>query len=166
LWRIFAKSRKIVYYYRNNQTEVFGVRLMELLVAVSIMSLLATTAMWLAGDIPPAVNTDAAARQLARELQAARQMARAKGITVEMVFFRAQRCYIIRQEVVGAPPARRVDLPPGVFWISIPFENIRFHPSGRATRNGTFILGHGQWDGQTRVVVAPSTGRVRLEHPQ
>ena len=141
-------------------------RLMELLVAVSIISLLTATAVVFAGDIPAPVETEAAARQLVREIQAARQMAMAKAITVEMVFFRAQRCYIIRQEVVGAPPARRVDLPPGVFWVSIPFENIRFHPSGRATRNGTFILAHEQGEGQVRVVVAPSTGRVRLEHPQ
>lgn len=141
-------------------------RLMELLVAVSIMSLLAATAVWVAEDIPPSVATDAAARQLAREIQAARQLAMTKGITVEMAFFRAQRCYIIRQEFMGAPPARRVDLPADTLWISIPFESIRFHPSGRATRNGTFILGHEQWQGQIRVVVAPSTGRVRLEYPQ
>lgn len=138
-------------------------RLMELVVALLVLALFATTAAVGVAGVGAAAATEGAAWQLARELQAARQMAVTRQITVEVAFFRSQRCYLIKEERSDAPPARRIDLPPGVEWRNFPFESIRFHATGRVTRNGTIGLGHSQWPGQMRVVVAPGSGRIRVE---
>lgn len=141
-------------------------RIMELLVVLLVMTMFSGIAAVGVADVGAVAATEGAACQLARELQAARQLAVTKGITVDVVFNRYQRCYLIKEEVAGAPPARRIDLPPGVNWRYFPFGRIRFHSTGRATRNGTFILGHQHWPGEVRVVIAPHTGRIRLVYPR
>jgi type II secretory pathway pseudopilin PulG len=127
-----------------------------------IMSVLAVSLAPLASGTGASLAVEAAAEQLARELQAVRQQAVTQGKTYEVRFVREGGYYLIR-EAKATAVARRIDLPPGVYWVQFPFELLTFYATGRCSLSGTVILGHEASNLQIQVIITANTGRVQVK---
>lgn len=135
--------------------------MLNLVAALAILGILAASLAFPATAITANLAVDGAAEQLARELQAARQMAVTQNLTYEVVFDWQSRSYTIKVADITVP-GRRVYLPPEVKWNQLPYGRIPFKPSGRFEHNCTIRLGHTQSDYQVEIILAPRTGRVRV----
>ncbi|MDD4769349.1 MAG: hypothetical protein PHT52_06115, partial [Eubacteriales bacterium] len=99
--------------------------LADLLVAMTISAVLALSLLPLAITTHGAMAVERGAEELARELQAARQLAVANGDTYKVLFDRTARAYYIMPEDAFAP-SRRIQLPPGVEWVKLSTNPIFF----------------------------------------
>ncbi|HOB35736.1 MAG TPA: hypothetical protein PKL39_08315 [Bacillota bacterium] len=131
--------------------------LSHLLTAMAIVAVLtvAVNAWSVAAD--SRLKLQQAAYTLAQDLQAARQLAEAQNVTVQVYFEWSRRSYVICRPGM---PAQRVELPRGVQW-TCPFDYIYFYGNGRCSHNGTFTL-YLEEGARMQVIVAPRTGRVRV----
>ena len=136
--------------------------LADLLVAMTISAVLALSLLPLAITTHGAMAVERGAEELARELQAARQLAVANGDTYKVFFDRTARAYYIMPEDAFAP-SRRIQLPPGVEWVKLSTNPIFFYGSGRCPVGSTISLRHQGSSYQVEIVVATHSGRVRLE---
>lgn len=139
--------------------------LANLMVAMAIMAVLAAVLIPFAVNMSAVWAVEKGAEQLARELQAARQLAVAQNVTYDVIFDRASRSYYIKPADMSAP-ARRVDLPPGVSWITFPPARISFYGIGRCSLGGTITLAHPRSKLRIAVIMASQTGRVRVQRGQ
>lgn len=136
--------------------------LANLVTALAVMAIVAAALISFAGGIGPDLAVERGAEQLAAELQAVRQLAVAEKATYDVIFERADRAYYIRQASMYAT-TRRVDLPPGVEWVHFPARTISFYGSGHCSIGGTISLIHRDSNLWIKVIVAPQSGRVRVE---
>lgn len=147
-----------------NSNEVREVRfsLAGLLAATAITAVLALTLLPLATATHGAIAVERGAEELARELQAVRQLALANGDAYQVYFDRTAKAYYIKPDDAFAP-SRRVHLPPGVEWVTISTNPIVFQGTGRCLAGSTISLQYQNSGYLVKVVVATHSGRVRME---
>ena len=136
--------------------------LVDLIVAMTIAALLALSLLPLVTVTHKTMAVERGAEELARELQAARQLAVASNFTYDVVFDSAAQAYYIKPADMHAP-GRRIQLPPGVEWVTFPRQRISFYKSGRCSLGCTITLGYRDSDYWVRVILATHSGRVRVE---
>ena len=133
-----------------------------LLVAMAIVALLVVALVPMAIATNGAMAVERGGEELARELEAARQLAMASGCTYKVLFDRTGKAYLIMNGENAFAPSRRIELPPGVDWETLSTNPILFYGSGRCPVGGTTSLvcrGSGY---KVEVVVATHSGRVRI----
>ena len=140
--------------------------LANLLTAMLIMGILAAVLVPSATGTGATLAVEAAGEQLARELQAVRQQAVAQNATFEVVFQRHPPAYLIKEAELFVPAPPRIYLPPGVDWVRLPFERLIFYGTGRCSQAGTISLGHGESNLKFQIIIAPRTGRIRVNREQ
>jgi Tfp pilus assembly protein FimT len=136
--------------------------LVDLLVAMTITALLVLSLLPLATVTYRTMAVEQGAEELARELQAARQLAVASNYTYDVVFDSIAQAYYVKPGDMHAP-GRRIQLPPGVEWVTFPQQRISFYQSGRCNLGCTITLGHRDSDYRVKVILATHSGRVRVE---
>jgi Tfp pilus assembly protein FimT len=139
--------------------------LANLIAALTIITLLAATLAPVAMEIGGTLAVEGAAEELVRELEATRQQAVSQNLTYTVTFERQGRAYYIKEADMHVP-ARKVSLSPGVIWLNFPFQGLTFYPSGRCSLAGTIILGHERSKFKIKLIVAPHTGRIRVQRGQ
>lgn len=132
-----------------------------LLAAMLITAVVGLSLLPLARSTQAALAVEQGAEQLARELQAARQLALASGDTYQVSFDRSEKAYFVKC-LSAFVPARRIDLPPGVEWVSMSTNPIEFYGTGRCPTGGTVSLRYRGAYRQIEVIIATHSGRVRL----
>jgi Tfp pilus assembly protein FimT len=138
------------------------VNLAGLLVAMAITAVLALSLLPLAITTHGAMAVERGAEELARELQAARQLAVANNDTYQVFFDRTAKTYFIMPSDAFSP-SRCIQLPAGVEWVKLSTNPIYFHGTGKCPTGGTISVRHQSSGYQVEVVVATHSGRVRLE---
>lgn len=136
--------------------------LVDLIVAMTIAALLALSLLPLVTVTHRTMAVERGAEELARELQAARQLAVASNYTYDVVFDSIAQAYYVKPGDMHAP-GRRIQLPQGVEWVTFPQQRISFYQSGRCSLGCTITLGHRDSDYRVRVILATHSSRVRVE---
>lgn len=134
----------------------------SLLVACAITAVLALSFLPLAKSTHGFMAVEQGAEELARELQATRQLAVANNSTYKVFFDRGAGAYYILYEDAFAL-SRRIQLPPGVEWEKLSTNPIVFYGTGRCPAGGTYSLAVKGLKYRVQVVVATHSGRVRVE---
>lgn len=134
----------------------------SLLVACAITAILALSFLPLATSTHEALAVEQGAEELARELQAARQLAVTNNSTYKVLFDREGKAYYILSENAFAL-SRCIQLPPGVSWEKLSTNPLVFYGTGRCPTGGTYSLMFQGSDYRVEVVVATHSGRVRVE---
>ena len=136
--------------------------LVGLLVAMTICSLLVLSLLPLALTTHQAMAVERSGEELARELQAARQLAITTGESYRVLFDRVAKAYYIMAYDIQAP-CRCVQLEPGVEWVGISTNPIYFSNTGRCITGGTYSLTYRDSRYRVEIIVATHSGRVRVE---
>lgn len=136
--------------------------LANLLAAMAILGILSLSLAPLAVATQRAVAVEQAAQQLAQELSSVGQRAVAENQAYYVYFEWGARSYVITAADITRP-ARRVTLPLGVEWGGPFNEKIEFKSSGGVNQGGTITLLAPQRGQKLGVVIAPFTGRIRIE---
>lgn len=137
--------------------------LASLIVAMAILAVLVLALLPLAVSTNGSMAVERGGEELARELEAVRQLAVTSGNTYKVLFDRTGRAYLIMRGDDAFAPARRVELPPGVDWEKLSTNPIYFYGSGRCPVGGTVSLKCRGSGYKVEVVVATHSGRVRVE---
>jgi prepilin-type N-terminal cleavage/methylation domain-containing protein len=142
-----------------------GLTVLELIVALAILSILAGTAVLAHQAVRPGLDLSMAARQLATDLRAVRLRAVAANVTHRIAFTAGAGSYQVQQAKGttyvnhGGPVA----LPAGIVvdGCTALGSAISFRPRGNAGSFGTVTMRNRR--GEVRRVVVNITGRVRVE---
>lgn len=136
--------------------------LANLLAALAIMAVLSISLAPLAAGSHDGLVLERAAQQLAQELSGLRQQAVAEKQSYYVYFEWANKSYVIKAADT-LRTMRRVKLPVGVEWYGTYNELILFKNSGEVSGSGNITI-HDARSGRTiKVIIAPLTGRIRIE---
>jgi type II secretory pathway pseudopilin PulG len=134
----------------------------NLLAALAIMAVLSVSLAPLAAGSHDGLALERAAQQLAQELSGLRQQAVAEKQSYYVYFEWANKSYVIKAADT-LRTMRRVKLPVGVEWYGTYNELILFKNSGEVSGSGNITI-HDARSGRTiKVIIAPLTGRIRIE---
>lgn len=136
--------------------------LANLLAAMAILSIMSLSLAPLALATQGAVAVEQAAQQLAQELSSVGQRAVAENQAYYVYFEWGAGSYVITAADITTP-ARRVQLPSGLEWGGPFNEKILFKSSGGINQGGTITLMAPQTGQKIGVVIAPFTGRIRID---
>ncbi|MFQ5849168.1 MAG: GspH/FimT family pseudopilin [Candidatus Binatia bacterium] len=148
---------------RRKTTATRGFTLLHVLVAIAILSTLAAIAVPNWGTLLPGYRLNSAARQVATELQSARNRAMAEYRRFKVVFDTATTFTVQREQTPGledyAVSSGPKSLPSG---ITAAFTGTPvFQPRGDASQAVTITLTNSK--GDTRQAVVSLTGRVDIQ---
>jgi prepilin-type N-terminal cleavage/methylation domain-containing protein len=152
-----------------------GVTLIELVIAVVIVSVIAAMAIPQFGRVVPRLEFKSASRDVVSDLRLARSLAIAQRTQIGLSFNSTQRRYVIFKDLVnpdaftyetGDSVIRTVTLDQNLSIPSCSFTNytIVFKPDGSASSTGGVVVGYSQGSDLANVNVLASTGRVKLTY--
>lgn len=142
-----------------------GLSILELVVTLSLASILAGIGVLSHNALRPRLNLSMATRQVAMDLYVTRMRAVARNATQRIVFSNGGTGYQLQRQSgtayddEGAPVA----LPPGITVLDCTARDatISFRPRGNASTFGTVTLGNTA--GEVRLVVVDIAGQVRVQ---
>jgi prepilin-type N-terminal cleavage/methylation domain-containing protein len=142
-----------------------GFSLLELVIVLSLASILAGIGVLSHRAMRPALDLSAAARQVVMGLKVARMRAAAENVNHRIVFsagagsYQAQRKGGSGYANIGAP----IPLPRGIVVVDCNANGsaIGFRPRGNAATFGTVTIGNDQ--GDVRLVIVDIAGQVRVQ---
>jgi prepilin-type N-terminal cleavage/methylation domain-containing protein len=152
-----------------------GVTLIELVIAVVIVSVIAAMAIPQFGRVVPRLEFKSASRDVVSDLRLARSLAIAQRTQIGLYFNSSQRQYSIFKDIAnpdaftfeaGDSLIRTVTLDQNLSIPSCSFTNytIVFKPDGSASSTGGVVVGYSQGSDLANVNVLASTGRVKLTY--
>jgi prepilin-type N-terminal cleavage/methylation domain-containing protein len=152
-----------------------GVTLIELVIAVVIISVVAAMAAPRFSKVVPRLEFKSASRDVVSDLRLARSLAIAQRTQIGLYFNSEQRRYVIFKDLVnpdaftfetGDSVIRTVTLDQNLSISSCSFTNytIVFKPDGSASSTGGVVVSYNQGSDVANVNVLASTGRVKLTY--
>ena len=143
-----------------------GVTLLELIIVMVIIAIGATLMVPAIGSWIPHYRLRSATRDIVSTMRTAQMKAISTNTDHRVSFNTANRSYLIqrRDGTNWVPDGAQQTLPNGV-GITISTNNFEFNPNSTATGgNVTLTIRRGaQVIGQRRIIIVPTTGRIRIE---
>jgi prepilin-type N-terminal cleavage/methylation domain-containing protein len=144
--------------------DIRGFSILELVVALSLASILAGVGVLSHNALRPRLNLSMAVRQVVMDLQVSRMRAVAQNANHRIVFSNGSTSYRLQRQTGGAYDdyGRPVALPPGITVLDCTARDltINFRPRGNASSFGTVTLAN--MAGDVRRVVVDIAGQVRV----
>ncbi len=120
-----------------------GFSLLDVLMAIVVVTIVATMAIPAVSGILASYDLDAAAQELAAEMGAARTLAVSRGSSYTMTFNVSDKVYQVVDVSDSSNPTRVARTLDGdVIFLAVPSTAIQFSPRGM-TRGGTVVLSDG-----------------------
>jgi prepilin-type N-terminal cleavage/methylation domain-containing protein len=134
-----------------------GFTLLELIIGLSLMAIVAATALPNWTRLLPSYQLDSSTRQLQSELHHIKMRAVAENIVFEMIYREGASDYMIGRD---EKPLVKIPLPDGI--VIAKSGAVHFSPRGTAGGNRVRLR---NLNGLCKQVVVSSTGRVRICRP-
>jgi len=149
-------------YIIRSETSSKGFTLIELILAIAVISLLSTLA------VPSFKNTlnryklEVAARELAQNVRLIQQKSVTEGVSNKIVLDLNKRD---NYQLVSGRRGKLIKLPPDVYidwttYVEVD-KSIVFYPTGAPNRGGTIAITNGR--DSLFVIISVATGRVRID---
>jgi prepilin-type N-terminal cleavage/methylation domain-containing protein len=150
---------------RRSAAPAQGFSLLELVVVLSLASILAGIGVLSHQAMRPALDLSAAARQVVMDLKVTRMRAAAENVNHRIVFSAGAETYQVQRKAgsgyanIGVP----VPLPRGIVVVDCNANGgaIGFRPRGNAATFGTVTIGNEK--GDVRLVIVDIAGQVRVQ---